>query len=140
MEQGIIDLQDLKSHKDVRLMENVLDAPVQQHSISSHSCRSENTLHSCSDRENSENGIPKDSLGPELSKQTAKGHINAQATESSDGSINWNTSCTFARPRIFCLQHALEIEELLEGKGGAHALIICHSGRLEKLLLSLYSV
>ncbi|WVZ55495.1 hypothetical protein U9M48_006146 [Paspalum notatum var. saurae] len=139
VEQGIIDLQDLKSHKDVRLMENILDAPVQQHSISSHSCRSENTLHSCSDRENSENGIPKDSLGPELSKQTAKGHINAQATESSDGSINWNTSCTFARPRIFCLQHALEIEELLEGKGGAHALIICHSDyiKLKALAISI---
>lgn len=33
----------------------------------------------------------------------------------------------FCRPRIFCLQHALEIEELLQCKGGANVLIICHS-------------
>ncbi|KAJ4838142.1 hypothetical protein Tsubulata_035229 [Turnera subulata] len=39
----------------------------------------------------------------------------------------WNTSCKFLRPRIFCLEHALQIEELLQSKGGANMLIICHS-------------
>jgi len=34
----------------------------------------------------------------------------------------------FNRPRIFCLQHALEVDELLHSKGGAHVLVICHSG------------
>lgn len=139
VEQASIDHQDVKPHKDVCLMENELGGPVQQHSDSSHSCRGENTLHSCSDGGESENEIPKDSLGPEVSKETGKARIDAQAAENSDGNINWNTSCTFARPRIFCLQHALEIEELLEGKGGVHALIICHSDyiKLKALAISI---
>jgi hypothetical protein len=128
--QANISHQNVNSHKDVRLRENEPNGPVLQHSDISHSCRSENTLHSCSDREKSENKIPENSLGLEVSEQTGKYDSDAQTAESSDGTINWNTSCTFARPRIFCLQHALEIEKLLEGKGGVHALIICHSGRL----------
>jgi hypothetical protein len=126
-EQANSDPQNVKSHKDVSLAENELSGPVQQHSDSSHSRGSENTLHSCSNREKSDNTIPNDSLGPEV-KQT--GDIDVQTVEGCDGTINWNTSSTFARPRIFCLQHALEIEELLESKGGVHALIICHSGRI----------
>ncbi|KAK4834815.1 hypothetical protein QYF36_000954 [Acer negundo] len=39
----------------------------------------------------------------------------------------WNTSSNFLRPRIFCLEHALQIEELLRSKGGANILVICHS-------------
>ncbi|TXG49508.1 hypothetical protein EZV62_025383 [Acer yangbiense] len=39
----------------------------------------------------------------------------------------WNTSSKFLRPRIFCLEHALQIEELLRSKGGANILVICHS-------------
>lgn len=39
----------------------------------------------------------------------------------------WSTSNRSMRPRIFCLQHALEIEELLQCKGGGNMLIICHS-------------
>ncbi|XP_068646240.1 lysine-specific demethylase ELF6-like [Aristolochia californica] len=39
----------------------------------------------------------------------------------------WNTTSRILRPRIFCLEHALEIEKLLESKGGAKFLIICHS-------------
>ncbi|OEL38975.1 Lysine-specific demethylase SE14 [Dichanthelium oligosanthes] len=139
VEQANIDHQNVKSHKDVCLAENELAGPVQQCSNSPHSCRSENTLHSCSKRGKSDNTIPKDSLGPEVSKQTVRGDIDAQAVESCDGTINWNTSSTFARPRIFCLQHALEIEELLEGKGGVHALIICHSDyiKLKALAISI---
>lgn len=40
---------------------------------------------------------------------------------------------TFLRPRIFCLEHAIQVEELLSGKGGADLLVICHSGE-NKLL------
>ncbi|KAF8397713.1 hypothetical protein HHK36_016635 [Tetracentron sinense] len=40
----------------------------------------------------------------------------------------WNTSNGYLRPRIFCLEHALEIEELLHSKGGVNVLVICHSG------------
>jgi hypothetical protein len=32
------------------------------------------------------------------------------------------------RPRLFCLQHALQTEELLQKGGGARALAICHAG------------
>lgn len=35
---------------------------------------------------------------------------------------------TYFRPRIFCLEHAIQVEELLSGKGGADVLVICHSG------------
>nr|CAD1835978.1 unnamed protein product [Ananas comosus var. bracteatus] len=47
-----------------------------------------------------------------------------------DEVTKWNTHNGFLRPRIFCLQHALEIEELLQSKGSAHVLIICHSDYL----------
>ncbi|KAL5569355.1 hypothetical protein UlMin_025930 [Ulmus minor] len=40
---------------------------------------------------------------------------------------SWNTSNKFLRPRSFCLEHALEIVELLQGKGGVKVLVICHS-------------
>ncbi|XP_062209913.1 probable lysine-specific demethylase SE14 [Phragmites australis] len=138
-EQADFDHQNVKSHKDhVCLMENEL-APPGQHNDSLHSCSSESTLHSCTNKEKCDNRIPTDSLGSELSKQTGRGDIDVQAVESCDNTINWNTSCMFARPRIFCLQHALEIELLLEGKGGVHALIICHSDytKLKALAISI---
>lgn len=40
----------------------------------------------------------------------------------------WNTSNKYLRPRIFCLEHAAQIEEILQSKGGAEILVICHSG------------
>ncbi|KAJ4979660.1 hypothetical protein NE237_010440 [Protea cynaroides] len=43
----------------------------------------------------------------------------------------WNTSNGFLRPRIFCLQHTLEVAEILHSKGGANVLIICHSDYLK---------
>ncbi|KAI3793456.1 hypothetical protein L1987_36075 [Smallanthus sonchifolius] len=39
----------------------------------------------------------------------------------------WNMSNGYLRPRIFCLEHASKIEELLDSLGGAKLLIICHS-------------
>lgn len=41
--------------------------------------------------------------------------------------MGWNTSVKFLRPRIFCLEHAIQIMELLQSKGGANLLVICHS-------------
>ncbi|KAI4351417.1 hypothetical protein L6164_005786 [Bauhinia variegata] len=38
-----------------------------------------------------------------------------------------NPSSTLFRPRIFCLEHALQIVDMLQGKGGAKVLVICHS-------------
>ncbi|KAM1231012.1 hypothetical protein ACFX2G_041998 [Malus domestica] len=39
----------------------------------------------------------------------------------------WNTVNKFLRPRSFCLEHAVEIVDLLQCKGGANMLVICHS-------------
>ncbi|CAN1238027.1 Lysine-specific demethylase ELF6 [Linum grandiflorum] len=39
----------------------------------------------------------------------------------------WDISKRILRPRIFCLEHGLQICELLQSRGGANMLIICHS-------------
>lgn len=41
----------------------------------------------------------------------------------------WNISNVSLKPQIFCLEHAIEIEELLSSRGGANVLVICHSGK-----------
>ncbi|PON32072.1 TFIIH C1-like domain containing protein [Parasponia andersonii] len=38
-----------------------------------------------------------------------------------------NTCNKFLRPRSFCLEHAVEIVDMLQCKGGAKVLVICHS-------------
>ncbi|KAK1355478.1 Lysine-specific demethylase se14 [Heracleum sosnowskyi] len=48
------------------------------------------------------------------------------STSTSIININDGPSNYF-RPRIFCLEHAIQVEELLSGKGGADLLVICHS-------------
>ncbi|KAL5994141.1 hypothetical protein ACLOJK_035013 [Asimina triloba] len=54
-------------------------------------------------------------------------------TSADGGVVNrmWNISNSFLRPRIFCLEHTIEIQELLQSKGGANVLIICHSDAYE---------
>ncbi|XP_039031212.1 probable lysine-specific demethylase ELF6 isoform X2 [Hibiscus syriacus] len=42
-------------------------------------------------------------------------------------SKGWNTCNKYLRPRIFCLEHAVQVDELLQSKGGAKMLVICHS-------------
>jgi hypothetical protein len=44
------------------------------------------------------------------------------------------------RPRIFCLEHGVQIEELLQSKGGANLLIICHSGEMGSQFFCSYLV
>ncbi|XP_052199041.1 lysine-specific demethylase ELF6 isoform X2 [Diospyros lotus] len=39
----------------------------------------------------------------------------------------WHYTRGFLRPRIFCLEHAIKIEEMLHPKGGANVLVVCHS-------------
>ncbi|KAF9674892.1 hypothetical protein SADUNF_Sadunf10G0174400 [Salix dunnii] len=79
----------------------------------------------------SDNGQP--SSNPDTS---VKGSISDDRAPVSDLSVSlkdlpvptgWNTSRKFSRPRIFCLEHGVQIEELLQSKGGANMLIICHS-------------
>jgi hypothetical protein len=123
--------QNVNSHKDgVYFTDKEGDGPLLPHINSSHSCSSENTLHLPINIEKTDTKISSGGLHTESSKQTGRDDIDVQAVESCADTTNWNITSAFARPRIFCLQHALEIEELLEGKGGAHSLIICHSGRL----------
>ena len=45
-------------------------------------------------------------------------------------SKGWDTSNKYLRPRIFCLEHAVQVEELLQSEGGAKILVICHSGEI----------
>ncbi|KAF0914642.1 hypothetical protein E2562_030702, partial [Oryza meyeriana var. granulata] len=127
------------NRSDLYLMGKEFDGTLGKHSGTSCSCSSENTIHPYSDTETPEKKMSSDSPGSELSKQTDRGDVNVQAVEGSDENISWNTGCTFARPRIFCLQHALEIEELLVSKGGVHALIICHADyvKLKALAISI---
>ncbi|KAK9061268.1 hypothetical protein SSX86_018448 [Deinandra increscens subsp. villosa] len=62
---------------------------------------------------------------------TITGHGLVQAHRIETKLVNvdegWNTSNGYLRPRIFCLEHASKIEELLDSMGGAKLLIICHS-------------
>ncbi|CAM0870755.1 unnamed protein product [Alopecurus aequalis] len=149
-EMSVVDKERLKLNCDKENHSNVpqcspdhsisdkeLDGPLLPHSNSSHSCSSENTLHPSINTETTGTKISSDGFGTESSKQTGRGDIDAKSVESCAGS--WNITSAFVRPRIFCLQHALEIEELLEGKGGAHALIICHSDytQLKALAISI---
>ncbi|XP_042475605.1 probable lysine-specific demethylase ELF6 [Macadamia integrifolia] len=63
-------------------------------------------------------------VGPSTSQvSTVKADIHADKC--------WNTSNGFLRPRVFCLQHTLEVAEMLHSKGGANVLIICHSDYLK---------
>ncbi|KAG2262516.1 hypothetical protein Bca52824_069595 [Brassica carinata] len=52
--------------------------------------------------------------------------ITAQSSEKSD--CEWNTSSRYTRPRIFCLEHTIELQRLLQSRGGlkflAHAAIV----------------
>ncbi|KZV24735.1 hypothetical protein F511_09209 [Dorcoceras hygrometricum] len=62
------------------------------------------------------------SLVPERSSP-----LNIEAFSAVGVTDRWNISNNFLKPRIFCLEHAMEIEELLCSKGGANVLVICHS-------------
>ncbi|XP_034919173.1 lysine-specific demethylase ELF6 isoform X2 [Populus alba] len=78
-----------------------------------------------------------DNFQPSLdSDSTGKGSVSDDHGPVKDYSVplkdlpmptGWNTSHKFLRPRIFCLEHGVQIEELLQSKGGANLLIICHS-------------
>ncbi|KAJ6311510.1 hypothetical protein OIU77_013298 [Salix suchowensis] len=78
-----------------------------------------------------------DNVQPSSNPHTSvKGSISDERAPVSDPSVSlkdlpvpagWNTSRKFSRPRIFCLEHGVQIEELLQSKGGANMLIICHS-------------
>ncbi|XP_020573030.1 probable lysine-specific demethylase ELF6 isoform X2 [Phalaenopsis equestris] len=47
------------------------------------------------------------------------------------GVPKWDVSNVLLRPRVFCLNHAIEVEELLQNKGGGLMRITCHSDYLK---------
>ncbi|KAK4370947.1 hypothetical protein RND71_010422 [Anisodus tanguticus] len=64
--------------------------------------------------------------------QTSQSHHlshtdNAALTSKVDHEKECGVSRGFVRPQIFCLEHAIQTEELLHTKGGANVLVICHS-------------
>uniref|UniRef100_I1P7M7 JmjC domain-containing protein n=1 Tax=Oryza glaberrima TaxID=4538 RepID=I1P7M7_ORYGL len=140
VENANLSHQDVKPiRSDISLMGKEFNGTLGKHIGTSCSCSSENTIHPYGDTETPEKKIPSDCPGSELSKQSGRGDVNVPDVEGSEETISWNTGCAFARPRIFCLQHALEIEELLASKGGVHALIICHADyvKLKALAISI---
>lgn len=67
--------------------------------------------------------------------QTSQSHHlshtdNAAPTSKVDLEEECDVSRGLVRPQIFCLEHAIQTEELLHSKGGANVLVICHSGNV----------
>eukprot|EP01018_Ginkgo_biloba_P034449 Gb_39738 [translate_table: standard] len=54
-------------------------------------------------------------------------NIPSTATWSCKTASLWKPTKGFIRPHVFCLEHALEVEEQLRPMGGAHLLLLCHS-------------
>ncbi|KAL0907513.1 hypothetical protein M5K25_021928 [Dendrobium thyrsiflorum] len=68
-----------------------------------------------------ENGSSSDS-GPFSEDESVKEKVSVP---------KWDISNILLRPRVFCLQHAIEVEELLHNRGGGHIRVICHSDYLK---------
>lgn len=52
--------------------------------------------------------------------------ITTLSSEKSD--CEWKTSSRYIRPHIFCLEHTIELQRLLQPRGGLKFLVICHKG------------
>lgn len=50
----------------------------------------------------------------------------------------WNTSSRYIRPRIFCLEHTIELQRLLRSRGGLKFLVICHKGKYASFAIKVY--
>jgi hypothetical protein len=58
--------------------------------------------------------------------ETDAQEIMTLSSEKSD--CEWKTSSRYIRPRIFCLEHTIELQRLLQSRGGLKFLVICHKG------------
>ncbi|XP_042017437.1 probable lysine-specific demethylase ELF6 [Salvia splendens] len=71
------------------------------------------------------------SLAAKKCRPLAHGHSSSSNhdTVSPDVKIDmgWDISDVSRKSRIFCVEHAIEIEKLLSSRGGANVLVICHS-------------
>lgn len=68
---------------------------------------------------------------PNIASSSETELVNSLETSTCSSDNGWNMSNGYLRPRIFCLEHASKIEELLNSIGGAKLLIICHSDFLK---------
>ncbi|KAJ4777633.1 Lysine-specific demethylase SE14 [Rhynchospora pubera] len=86
------------------------------------------------DRSNvSINGTSSSTKEPETERDSSERH-SSFAMPSEAGPTNLSqeqVSEKAGRPRLFCLQHAVQIEELLQNRGGSHVLAICHADYLK---------
>ncbi|XP_034703749.1 probable lysine-specific demethylase ELF6 [Vitis riparia] len=132
---AILMTENLKCRKDLKLIKDGKESSIDANSLSSEvtesikldKCTSlqhptgassntaldQSKLHSAGDLP----PVPDLSLPPE----------SLQMTLITNFEKGWNKSTELLRPRIFCLEHAVQIKELLQPKGGASMLIICHS-------------
>ncbi|XP_020525115.1 probable lysine-specific demethylase ELF6 isoform X3 [Amborella trichopoda] len=66
--------------------------------------------------------------GLEKSCNNAEGLMSGPPGNGSSQLTNhWNLSEDNFRPRIFCLEHAFEVDKMLQRKGGVNMLLLCHS-------------
>lgn len=91
-----------------------------------------NGVHSFNHDEVSLFAQPSESAVSPHEGQTSQSHHlshtdNAAPTSKVDLEKECDVSRGLVRPRIFCLEHAIQTEELLHTKGGANVLVICHS-------------
>ncbi|KAJ8563151.1 hypothetical protein K7X08_031603 [Anisodus acutangulus] len=91
-----------------------------------------NGVHSVNHDEVSLCAQPSESAVSPHEGQTSQSHHlshtdNAALTSKVDHEKECGVSRGFVRPQIFCLEHAIQTEELLHTKGGANVLVICHS-------------
>lgn len=91
-----------------------------------------NGVHSLNHEEVSLTSPPSESAVYPHEGQTPQSHHlshtdNAALTSKVDLEKECDVSRGLLRPRIFCLEHAIQTEELLHTKGGANVLVICHS-------------
>ncbi|KAG7554063.1 JmjN domain [Arabidopsis suecica] len=56
--------------------------------------------------------------------ETDAQEITTLSSEKSD--CEWKSSSRYIRPRIFCLEHTIELQRLLQSRGGLKFLVICH--------------
>ncbi|KAH9302887.1 hypothetical protein KI387_014470, partial [Taxus chinensis] len=73
---------------------------------------------------------PCDIVGATMSHVAETSSLQGKTYDTSRQSTNaaslWKPAKGFLRPRVFCLEHALEMKEQLQPMGGAHILILCH--------------
>lgn len=89
-----------------------------------------NGVHSLNHDEMSLSAQPNESavsLDEGQTSQSVSQTDNAVLTSKVDLEKECDVSGGLVRPQIFCLEHAIQTEELLHTKGGANVLVICHS-------------